>query len=175
MPERKPVELGKSAGGVALPPIVTHPVPLTYHRYPSSQMTRRAVVDTSVPPAQQRAHRSEQAARQDYWSPEIRQTHGKTGKPLKKPRVSPNPNVVDPHTVAFLDSHTPLPDEAYLDYVTTRSDQRGHGHARRLIEDFAIQYPEHSLDFGRVMHPAVWKLREELADRGRTVRGRRDF
>ena len=174
MSDLSPIQFGKTAAGVALPPIQTHPVPLAYHRAPASQMTRRAVVDPSVDPKQVKGHRSAQSAAHDYWSPEVRITHGQRG-PLKKPRVSPNPNVVDPHTVAFADSHQMGPSTHYLDYLAVRPDQTGQGHARRLVEDFAQMHEGSTLHFGKVMHPAIWHLKEGLEKQGVQTLGHRDF
>lgn len=150
-------------------------VPLEYNRWPKEHMRRIAAVDPSVEPRQQQRHRTPGMAEQDYWSPELRITGTKTGKPLKKPKVMPNPNVVNPHTVAFADIHEPDRNTVYLDYLNTRSDQTGRGHARRLVDEIARQYPTHSLDFGRVMHPAIWKLKEDLEARGRKTAGYKYF
>lgn len=155
------------------------PPALRYRRAAPADMRRAWISDPEVEPRQQARHRSQESAEHDYWSPEIRLERGVNGRPLKKPRVGPNPNVADPHTVAFADFHDESefhPDpHLYIDYATTRSDQTGRGHASRLIQGIADAHPEHTLDFGKVMSPKVWALKERLDTMGRRTLGRPDF
>jgi hypothetical protein len=118
---------------------------LVYRRANPEDMRRAWVSDPAVEPTQRAQHRGEESARHDYWSPELRITRGKQNQVLKRPRIGPNPNVSDPHTVAFADFHDETMDperrRLYVDYVTTRGDQQGQGHARRLLEGIADAHP----------------------------------
>jgi GNAT superfamily N-acetyltransferase len=157
-------------------PVEEHWVPLVYPRQPKESMRRFAIVDPSVPvPPVRRGLTRSGVLNTAYYEPEIEYTHPERGnRPYRGgPRVEANPNVIEPFTVAFADFHHPTPDSTYIDYVHTR--QRGQGHARRLIEEIAAQHPEHSLDFGKVMHPAIANLAENLMARGRNVRYVRYF
>lgn len=152
-------------------PVEEHWVPLSYDRVPNSQMRRFAITDPDEPvPGVKRSLTRSGALATSYYEPEIQYSHPERGKTPYKggPKVEPNPNVIEPFTVAFADFHHPTNNSTYIDYVHTR--QRGHGHARRLIEEIAAQHPDHSLDFGKVMHPAIGKVVQDLADRGRNVR-----
>lgn len=149
------------------------PPGLVYHRAPSSQMKRLAIVDPDHPIHQSSVHLGPASAESDYFSPEIRMPFGKGGKKLKNPKQYPNPNVVNPHTVAFADFHPQGDDSIYIDFV--RSRQRGHGHARRLIEEIANQHPDAELDFGKVMNEGIWRVKEDLEQRGRRTHGNRHF
>jgi hypothetical protein len=158
-----------SSGG-----LVDHPVPLDYDRWPKEQMRRKAVVDPTVPVKQRTQHTTADDAKRDYWSPEVRVTrNARTMQPLKKPKIGPNPNVVDPHTVAFADYHYPTPNSVYIDYVNSR--ESGAGHASRLVQAIADEHPDHDIHFGKVMSPRIWSLKEKLEAQGRQVTGHRNF
>jgi hypothetical protein len=149
---------------------------MDYHRAPPSAMKRKAVVDTEEPVHQSNGHSSPESAHNDYFSPEVRIKRGKTGTVLKKPRIGPNPNVTDPHTVAFADYHDNSYGDhksVYIDYV--RSRQRGHHHAEHLINQIADEHPDHLIEFGKVMNEGIWKVKEDLEARGRKTMGSKFF
>jgi hypothetical protein len=153
------------------------PSGLEYHRTHRSNMKRMAIVDPDHPIHQASVHLGPASAESDYFSPEINMPFGKGGKKLKNPKRYSNPNVVNPHTVAFVDYHqtgqTSGEAGVYIDFV--RSRQRGHGHARRLIEEVANQHPDAEINFGKVMNEGIWKVKEDLEQRGRRTRGNRYF
>lgn len=139
-------------------------VPLSYNRFPSSGMTRFAVVHPHAPEPQ----------KGDTYFAE-RQTEikrGARGQLLKKPRIEVTPGAV-PGTVSFADTH-PRPDGIYIDYMKTRQDMRGHGLAGRIIDHIAETH-EGVLDFGRVMTPTIWNHMQRLHEQGRSVQGIKDF
>jgi len=133
--------------------------PLVYHK--SGNVQRLALVDPSI---------SEPGKHDRYFADQYR-TWTNRGKPrrLKKPVL--DSKGAEPGTVAFLDYHNWGGDGWYLDYISTRHDHRGAGHARRLVAEF---YKRHRnaeiIHWGKIMQPAVWKLFQEykkLADKGR--------
>lgn len=156
--------------------LVVHPTPkgMEYQRAPGGAMKRMAVIDPQEPIKQVENHRRPNP--DDYYSPEVRQTRKATGEPLKRAKISPNPKVAIPQTVAFADYHEEHYGDTkslYVDYVSSR--QRGHHHADRLIQAIAAQHPEHEINFGKVMNEGIWRSKENLAAQGRQVRGHRDF
>jgi hypothetical protein len=110
---------------------------------------------------------------QDYWHSQVTIGRGKSGRPLKQRKTITNPGAASPGTVSFADV-TPMGEDVYIHYVHTRQDQKGRGHASRLVEHVAQQYPG-TIDFGRVMSPSVWRMKERLEQQGRQTRGRPDF
>jgi hypothetical protein len=105
-----------------------------------------------------------------YFAPQFRtHTRGRKLRRLKKP-VLEDPGASE-GTVAFLDYHRWGGDAWYLDYIKTRQDHRGAGHARRLIAEFYKKHRRAELiHWGKVMQPAVWKLfkeYEKLGEKGR--------
>lgn len=154
-----------------LRPIEDHgPSPLRYDR--TSSAYRYAITDPDVPlPFHQRSSTTRGGLLEtEQFAPIIKYTHPERGRTPYKggPRVERNPNVIEPFTVAFADFHHQAGNGIYIDYLSSR--QRGQHHASRLIDALAAQYPEHSLDFGKVMHPAVQHIADRLRERGRTVR-----
>ena len=142
---------------------IDQPTPpgMTYNRAPQSRMQRKAIVDTEEPLSKHH----------EYYSPTSR-----VDRFDPKSKVIPNEHVTDPHTVAFADYHDDSRGdhkEIYLDFVHSR--QRGHHHAEHLINSIADDYPEHSINLGKVMNEGVWKVKEDLEARGRQVRGTRNF
>lgn len=83
--------------------------------------------------------------------------------PLKKPKLE-TPGASE-HTVAFVDYVVMGPDHWYLAYMRTRADQQGKGLARRLIDEIVSRAKSSgvkTVNFGKVMSPAVWKMLQEL-------------
>ena len=130
--------------------------------------------EATLPDEPKRAIGSEAHIREtDYWNPKFIATRGASGKPLARPKKFNNPSAAAPGTVAFADVQ-PMGDDAYIHFVNTRRDQRGQGHARRLVDHIADQFAG-TLHFGKVMNPGMWKLKEELDAKGRSTLGHRDF
>lgn len=104
---------------------------------------------------------------------------GPSGRRLKNPKLRDVPGAA-PGTLAFLDYHEEGPDYIYVDYMKTRMDARGQGHARRLIDELVKKYGEDATyNFGRIMSPAVGKIQKDLEARlaaaGGTVIGFHDY
>ena len=149
--------------------------PLRYDR--GGRIQRFGVVnpDAALPDEPKRAFGTESHIREtDYWNAKHIISRGSSGKPLKKPRTFTNPSAAAPGTVGFADVTPTGENDVYINYVTTRPDQRGQGHARRLVEHVADQFSG-VLHFGKVMNPAIWKMKEDLETRGRRTLGHRDF
>jgi hypothetical protein len=111
---------------------------------------------------------------QEYWAPSVTVGMGETGKRLKNPKTVQNPSAAAEGTVAFADvEHLSHENGVYLHYGMVRPDQRGQGHMERLVSHIGEQFDV--VDFGRVMHPAMWHLKERLEQQGSETRGRPDF
>jgi 8-oxo-dGTP diphosphatase len=97
-----------------------------------------------------------------------------TGRALKKPRTITTPGAA-PGTVAFADYTRPHPDVLYINYMKTRKDHGGQGLARDLVDHLISQHPDaRHVDFGKMMHPAVGAIKDEMARRypDRHIRGK---
>lgn len=145
--------------------IVKQAVPLEYSKWPRQGMTRFAVVDPTAPePLKGDTYFAERQKKNWY---------GASGRRLKTPKIEVTPGA-EPGVISFADTH-PLPDEGiYIDYMKTRSDMRGRGHGRRIVQHIAEQTPG-LIHFGKVMSPSVWGMMEDLKKQGRNVQGHRDF
>jgi GNAT superfamily N-acetyltransferase len=157
-----------------------HPVlfqgasPLRYDR--AAGVQRFAVVnpEAALPEERKTAFGTpSHVAETNYWDTKFVQKRSQTGKPLKNPRNFDNPSAAAPGTVSFADV-TAHGEDAYIHYMNTRPDQRGQGHASRLVEHIAQQYPG-TIHFGKVMSPSVWRMKERLEEQGRRTLGHRDF
>lgn len=157
--------------------IVRGPVPrgMQYDKYPNSEMERLSVVDPEEPIKEVGGSRiyDRRAALTEYFAKNITYGFGANGRPLRAPRVERNPNVSDPHTVAFLD-YAPRPPKA-VDVAFVSSRQHGHHHAERLIRHMASLYPEADLHFGKVMNKHIWAIGDALESEGRKVVRSRNF
>jgi hypothetical protein len=98
----------------------------------------------------------------------------KTGRPLKTPKTVQNPSAAAPHTAAFLDYEDRGPD-VYIHYANTRRDWGGQGLQSRLVSHLADQFPDKTINFGKVMSPKMWGLKERLEGQGRKTQGHPDF
>ena len=85
-------------------------------------------------------------------------------KRLKKPELEEViPGVSDPCIVAFLDYHNIGGDSWYLDYIKTRSDKQGKGHARMLFEEFFRRHSTaNTIHWGKMMQPHIGHLHEKM-------------
>ena len=132
--------------------------PLTYHR--GGLVHRLVLCDTSV---------TDPPNKGDVYFAEIeRWRHRtKTGRRLKKPVLDEIiPGVKDNCIVAFLD-WTDWTDTGraiyYLNYMKSRSDSRGKGYIRKIIEEFYRLHPKAKMiHWGRMMHPAVGHLLDAM-------------
>lgn len=154
------------------------PLDYTPTGYPKGSVQRFAVIDPDVETPERGEPYFQSITR------EVR--YGKTGKPLKKPRKVTTPGAT-PGTLAFMDYSAygrPGDYAVYINYMATRSDQRGKGHARRLIKLLFDNAPKSGvtfINFGRIMSPAIWKLYQErrndyeLKKSQIAVAGKKDF
>lgn len=139
--------------------------PLSYDR--SGNVQRLSLVDSEAPDFEKGDLYFAQQARK-VWL-------GKTGRRLKNPREEIIPGAA-PGTVAFLDYHDMGDGYIYVDYMKTRNDMRGMGHARRLIDELIKVFGRDSAyDFGKMMNPAIGKIYDDLKSQGLRVYGHRDY
>lgn len=126
------------------------PSPLKYPR--SGNVQRLLLRDSSVttPPG-----------RHDYYFADTFRTRTKTGRKLKKPKLD-QPGIKDVSVVGFLDYHEYSNRSYYLDYLKTREDARGKGHARALVEQFYRTHKPAAVHWGRMMAPEIGKLFESM-------------
>jgi hypothetical protein len=115
-------------------------------------------------------------------------TTGAGGRTLKKPRVVIEPGA-SPGVVAFVDydahlDHEPWPGvrgQLSIHYVTTRADQRGKGHMKRLLDELIARNIDKVgyVDFGDVHDEHVGRyvegIRPLLESEGKQLRARRRF
>ena len=134
------------------------PSPLTYAR--ASNVQRLALCDPSVtnPPAKGDTY----FAHIERW-----RRFSKRGKRLKRPVLDEViPGVDDNCIVGFLDYHPYGPDGWYIDYVSTRRDQRGRGYARALVEKFYEQHSDAKLvHWGKMMQPSIGHLLSSMQEK----------
>lgn len=129
--------------------------PLSYNR--SNEVQRISLIDPESP---------EFKKGDVYFSPTKEyEFRGPSGRRLKKPKSKDVPGA-EPGTVAFLDYHEQSPGYVYIDYIKTRQDARGQGHARRLVDELVNKYGEDATyHFGRILNPAMGKIQKELEAR----------
>lgn len=143
--------------------------PLTYNR--AGDVNRISLIDKSSPPFEKHDSYFDEITKQITYN-------RKTGKIYKKPKVEVTPGAA-PGTVAFLDYHTYIfsgEKYVYIDYMKTRRDMRGQGHARLLINYLKNKFGTNSVyDFGKVMTESVWKMKKELDAAGYQTLGKIDF
>ena len=148
--------LGLSARRNPAPVIQETTSPLQYHH--DAPVYRLQVVDESAPPPDPRA---------TYFAETTRTVRkGKNGQPLKTPRVEVTPGA-DEGVVAFLDYHR-VPgqtDAIYIDYMSTRDDQQGKGHATALVDKLYGMFPDAAwIDWGDIMSDAAWRIFKTYRD-----------
>ena len=141
------------------------PSPLTYSR--GGNIQRLSLVDTESSDFQKGDTYFAQT-KQHIW-------RGASGRRLKKPKEEIIPGAA-PGTVAFLDYHDMGDNFIYIDYMKTRTDMRGQGHARRLIDKLIKVFGrDATYDFGKMMNPAIGKIYDGLKGQGFKVLGHRDY
>ena len=111
-----------------------------------------------------------------YFSPTKKYIHyGETGRRLKNPRTEDVPGSA-PGTVAFIDYHILPGGTVYIDYMKTRNDMRGQGHAKRLVDELLQKFgKEATYDFGHIMNPSVGRIQKKLESLGYDVKGWHDY
>ena len=139
--------------------------PLTYQR--ASNIQRISLVDDESP---------EFKKGDVYFSPTKKHTYyGDSGRRLKNPRTEDVPGSA-PGTVSFLDYHILPGGTVYIDYMKTRNDMRGQGHAKRLVDELLQKFgKEATYDFGHIMNPSVGKIQKNLRSLGYDVKGWHDY
>lgn len=137
--------------------------PLSYRGGPAKRL---ALIDPAASPP---------GERDTYFAETKRELRKKNRQRYENPRYEVTPGA-EPGTIAFLDFHENQYDgkpSLYLDYVKTRNDRTGQGHARLLFEEILKKYGRDAeYDFGDIMHPAVYKMYRQWQNRGLNVRGR---
>lgn len=144
--------------------VVERATPLQYDRYGPGRRRLDLVSPDVDPPTKESG---------TYFAEGQRKIRtGKNGRTLKTPKIEVIPGA-DPHSVSFLDHHPMNENTTYIDYMKTRADMTGQGHARRLVETL---YDRHSrrasetgqtqaVHWGKIMDPAAGKLHDEMAER----------
>ena len=139
--------------------------PLVYQKDPN--VKRLSLVDTESP---------EFKKHDQYFAALKRFTYtGDTGRRLKNPREVVTPGAA-PGTIAFLDYHIPSENFIYIDYMKTRNDMQGQGHAKKLIDELVNRHGKDAYyDFGRILNPAAGKLQKRLEAQGIKTKGFHDY
>lgn len=139
--------------------------PLPYQR--ASNIQRISLVDDESP---------EFKKGDVYFSPTKKYIHyGDSGRRLKTPRTEDVPGSA-PGTVAFLDYHVLPGGTVYIDYMKTRNDMRGQGHAKRLVDELLQKFgKDATYDFGHIMNPSVGRIQKKLESLGYDVKGWHDY
>jgi ribosomal protein S18 acetylase RimI-like enzyme len=113
-----------------------------------------------------------------YFAPTQQKKRNKSGDPMYrggKPVMVTVPGA-DPDVLGFIDYHEWMPGHIYIDYVATRSDWRGMGVMKTLLDEFfaANEYAK-VIDFGDIyaeqLHKYFDRKRESPEWRNR-VRGK---
>lgn len=139
--------------------------PLTYQR--SSNIKRLSLIDTESPEFKKHDTHFAVLKRFTYT--------GDTGRRLKNPREVVTPGSA-PGTIAFLDYHIPSENFIYIDYMKTRNDMRGQGHATKLIDELVnIHGKDAYYDFGRIINSSAGALQKRLEAKGIKTRGYHDY
>jgi hypothetical protein len=114
----------------------------------------------------------------DWYFAEVRKTikYGKTGKPLKTPRIEITAGM-SPGTIGFVDWHfvgfgvgpearDAVSPTIYIDFMKVRSDMRNTGAGRRLVEGFyeavVVPYDVTYVDWGRIVSDHAWLIYEKV-------------
>lgn len=138
------------------------PTPLQYPRFGPGRR-RMQLLDTDAPPP---------APRETYFAETKRELRTKTGAKYKTPRYETTPGA-HPNAVSFVDYHERGPNYSYIDYMKTRNDSRGAGHARELVSAIYEQHEKLRQDtgqpatvhWGQIMDPAAGKLHQEMQEK----------
>lgn len=142
-------------------------------RYKHGGVQRLAATHPDVPPAgrAQRPHgKAKDVPGMDYWHPEVEVGRAASGKPLTKPKVVQNPSAAKPGTAAFLD-YEDRGSDVYVHYMNTRSDMTGRGLGNRLMSHLADQFPDRTINLGRIESSHVYEMKKRLERQGRKVLG----
>lgn len=86
--------------------------------------------------------------------------YGANGRLLKKPREEIEPGAA-PGTVAFVD-YEDKGHEVYVNYMKTRADQQGQGHATALASHLVSQHPGKDVNWGKVMNEQMDAVRQKV-------------
>ncbi len=113
-----------------------------------------------------------------YFAPTQKKKRKKNGEPMLRkglPVMELVPGA-EPDVLGFVDYHEYAPGFFYIDYVTTRTDWRGMGVMRKLLDEFfAMHADAREVDFGEIhaknLHNYFLRKRDEPEWRGR-VRGK---
>jgi hypothetical protein len=109
--------------------------------------------------------------RETYFAETQKELRKKNRQRYKKPRYETVPAFLDYHE--FPDYYDDGKTYLYLDYVSTRNDRLGQGHARKLFEGLLKKHGKDAhYDFGRIAHKAVYKIYRDWQSRGINVRGK---
>lgn len=111
----------------------------------------------------------------DYYAPTVTVGYGRNGRPLKTPKTLDNPFAAAPGTVAFIDYENRPDGSVYIHYANTHGDHRGNGYANALVDQIVTDNPGATIDFGKVMTPAMWRSKQRLDEAGVQTDGRIDF
>lgn len=109
----------------------------------------------------------------EYYAPAVVVGRTRTGRPLKAAKRVENPNAA-PRSLGFVDWEPVGENDAYIHYANTHQGFRGMGVSERLVRSVANQRSG-VIDFGRVMSPHMWRIKEKLEAEGRQTRGKKDF
>ena len=134
--------------------------PLLYGRY--AHKNRVAMIDTSTelaPP--QSTYYTDYTIWRKYTG------RGAKRRKLKKPVIDEFIKGGPDHMVAFQDwSYWGDKQSIYLDYVHVRNDQRGKGHARKLIKGLIDMHPDLKiLHFGKMMREEIGHLKDSFKEK----------
>jgi len=142
------------------------PSPLDYRESSALHPDRLAIVNSAAGEHPKGDAYFAETSRKVFRNPD-------TGRRLKNPRTIVTPGA-EPGTVAFVDYTRPTPDSVYVNYMKTRSDRRGEGLGTALAENLIARHPDAKIiHFGKMMHPAMGHIKEEMARRypDRTILG----
>jgi len=136
--------------------------PLTYNRV--GDVKRLALCDTSVEEPNMSPLGT--PMRDSYFNEyQEWETHGKSGRRLKKPRKGQMiPGVSDTCIIGFLDFHEYGDNGWYIDYMKTRGDKGGQKTASKLIDEFFKRYAETGgiIQFGKMMRKEIGHLKDKM-------------
>jgi hypothetical protein len=150
--------------------------PLKYSRH--GRVKRIAYCDKSVTEPEEGS--STYFKEKERW-----RRRAKNGRKLKKPKLEEIiPGVSDVCIIGFLDYHKDWDSSEgwlsyphngwYIDYINTRGDLRDQKIARKLVEYFYdnIVGEGDAVDWGKMMHPAVGHLKDEMVEKYPDIRTR---
>jgi hypothetical protein len=72
--------------------------------------------------------------------------------------------------VSSIDYHLPEPNRVYISMMNTPWEYEGNGYSSYLVNHLYNYYPNHTIDFGDIVHPAAEHIMEKMmSQHGRTV------